>query len=278
MNKFDLTVLIPGIRPHNWQKLYDSIGESTTKSFEAIFIGPFKSLEDAGVPKLELHHVTFLEDWGTPIKCQQRALTHSQGEWITWAADDGIFLPGALDIGFNILDEYEGSTHKTIILGKYYEGNNPTAYDDIRNMSVDGYYVLNHHHFHVPGLPTDPNEFPWLPKPSFLLNVGLVTRQVLEEVGGWDAEKFEVCPLAYNDCSVRLLKHGCSFIMQQELMYQCSHLPNDQGDHGPVHFAQIEHDEEAFINLYTHPDHEHRLVIDIDNWKSVADKWDRRFA
>jgi len=39
-DKFELSVLVPGIRTENWETLYNSIGRSTKKSWEIIFVGP----------------------------------------------------------------------------------------------------------------------------------------------------------------------------------------------------------------------------------------------
>ena len=281
--KYQLTVLCPGIRTKNWLRLYESIGESFAHSWEIIFIGPY------GLPE-ELRdkpNVTWIEDWGSPIRCQQIGLLSAQGVFITWAADDGFFLPGALTIAFNkffegVIDtaktenqevvfkamDWHTSTgiafdYKKLVMGKYQEG--PRVND---GMEKDWYYILsNHESMKIPGVT----------KGFYMLNVGIVPTILLREVGGWDAASFEVCPMAYNDLALRLQNFGVEFVIQDEMMFSCSHLPGLAGDHAPIHNAQIYHDEPLFKYIYKNHGAT-RIFIDIDNWKDAPDRWTRRFS
>ncbi len=111
-----------------------------------------------------------------------------------------------------------------------------------------------------------------------MLNCGLVSRKITLELGGWDAATFQVCPYAYHDFSIRLQKYGCKFIIQPEVMFKCSHMPDCTGDHGPIHMGQIYFDEPMFKEIYNHPYYSKRLAIDVDNWKKAPAKWERRFG
>lgn len=250
-----LSVLCPGIRTNNWLKLYDSISESFSGTFEIIFIGPYKLPEELR----NKGSVRYIYSLGSPIRCQQMGLLSSEGEYITWAADDGVFLPKSLDVAFSKIER------NSVVMGKYYEGNN----DGDMPMQEDKYYILSNH---------DATKVKWINKEYYMLNVGIVERKLLLEMGGWDAENFQVCPMAYNDFAIRLQRKGIKFIIQNEMMFKCSHMPGHEGDHGPIHDAQIEFDQPRFRNIYWDPKCVNRINIDIDNWKKSPERWIRRFG
>lgn len=255
--KYQLSIICPGIRTKNWLRLYNSIKESFSGAWEIIFVGPYPLPPEL----MKFENIKYQEDWGSPIRCQQIGLTLAEGEYINWAADDGIFLPGALDIGFKKLEGYD---YRAVVMGKYYEGNN----DGDMPMQETKYYVLSNH---------DASRSPYIPKEYLMLNVGLVSTKLLIEVGGWDCQ-FEVCPMAYNDLAIRLQRYGCPFIVQDEMMFRCSHLPGHAGDHGPIHDGQIYHDQPLFLYIYDDPESTMRIHIDLDNWKLSPSRWTRRFG
>lgn len=249
-----LTVICPGIRTKNWRKLYDSIGKAFSGKWEIIFVGPYPLPEDM----LGFDNVHFIEDWGSPIRCQQRGLIAAHGSHITWAADDGYFLPGSLDIAFSKLEP------NALVMGKYYEGNN----DGDMPMQEDKYYILSNH---------DATKVKWIPSHYYMLNVGVVPREMLLEIGGWDCQ-FEVCPMSYNDLAIRLQRNGVKFIVQNEMMFKCSHMPGHEGDHGPIHDGQIYHDQPLFKRIYWDTSCANRIKIDLFNWKNAPVRWERRFG
>src|SRR5579859_7036292 len=103
-----LSVILPGIRPQNWQIVYDGIEKAVGDyTWELVAIGP----KPADL-NLRSGKYIFLEDYGSPCHCQQRALLNCSGEYITWSADDGEFLPGSLNHEFSA----------DAILCKYVEG------------------------------------------------------------------------------------------------------------------------------------------------------------
>lgn len=255
----DLTVICPGIRTKNWVVLYESIKKSFSGTFELIFVGPYYPPDELmGIP-----HVRFVKEWRTPISCQQIGLLRAMGKYITWAADDGVYLPGALDIGMAKLKD---KPVKALVMGKYIEGADNTYMP----MSENKYYNLKNHAAST--LRHLPNECYWM------LNVGIVPTELLKDVGGWDAENFEVCPMAYNDLAVRLQNYGVEFIIQDEVMYTCSHMPGHMGDHGPIHDGQVEHDQPIFERIYSSINSAKRIKIDINNWTLLPDRWERRFG
>lgn len=256
--KYQLSVICPGIRTNNWKRLYDSIGKSFSGLWEVIFVGPYDLPEELKGIK----NIIYIKDWGTPIRAQQIGLCESEGKLITWAADDGEYLPGALDVGYAILAN-EDFNPMTLVMGKYTEGEG-----DTEPMHGTEYYILSRH---------DASRSIFLPANYLMLNVGIVSREVLIDVGGWDCQ-FEVCPMSYNDLAIRLQNHGVKFIVQDQLMFKCSHLPGLMGDHGPVHNAQVYHDQPLFRKIYNDPSCIKRTVIPLDNFKFNPERWARRFG
>lgn len=251
-----LSVLIPSIRPQNLQRLYDSIKSSFSGEFEAIVIGPYglpDSLKDVA-------NVKFIESWQSPLAAQQHGLTQATGEYISWAADDGWYLPNSLDIAFELVKDKD---YKAVVMGKYQEGDRVNDH-----MEKDDYYILNNH---------DGSKCMFLPEHTYMLNCGILSRQILLELGGWDAKNFWTCPPGYNDLAIRLQKYGCEFIIQQPLMFACTHLPGLMGDHAPIHNVQTLRDEPMFKEIWNHPYFSKRLAINIDNWKQAPEIWENRF-
>ena len=107
--------------------------------------------------------------------------------------------------------------------------------------------------------------------------MGLVPRELLLKLGGWDCQ-FEVCPMAYNDLAIRLQRYDVDFIIQDEVMYKCGHMPGLSGDHAPVHNAQIIHDQPLFKRIYTDAKSKERTSVLLNNWQRSPERWGRRFG
>lgn len=256
-----LSILLSGIRPNNWLKLYDSIGKSYNgNDWELIIVSPYE------LPLLMTHHknVQWYQDWGNPCHCQQIALTKATGEYINWLADDGELTPHSMDIALSLLSKEPDVDYKTIVIGKYLEGDDYSA-----DMKEDSYYILNNHMG---------SQCKYLPPDTPLVNMGLVSRKLLFELGGWDSSKFEVLPIAYNDFSVRSKNFGCKYIHQKEVMFTCTHTPGVTGDHAPIHNAQTFRDEPMFKLIYNREESKNRIKIDLNNWEKSAGRWQRRFG
>lgn len=83
-NKIDISICVPSIRIQNWLKLYDSIRPSIGNkyNFELIFCGPKRNFE------LKKDNVHWIEDFGSPVRCQQLSCLAASGKYLMWAADD----------------------------------------------------------------------------------------------------------------------------------------------------------------------------------------------
>lgn len=259
-----LSALVPSIRINNLPRLYESIRNSFSGSFEFIIIGPYE-------PTLKENNVKWIQSWRSPCASQQEGLIQAQGEYISWFSDDGEALPGMIDESFKLLDEINVKYHpeeryRTIIVSKYQEGNDPNNLSYIQ-MCDDKYYYLNHH---------DSMRLGGVPSPAMVLNCGLVSRRLCLELGGWAADTFQALPLAFNDFSIRAFKYGANWVLQEKPVFKCSHEPDMTGTHGPIHIGQTVFDTPVFNKLYTEVTD--RCVIDMDNYLKSPVKWDLRFG
>lgn len=247
-----ISIITPGIRTQNWQRLIDSVQEASDIFIEFIFVGPssFRNIERRN------KSYNFIYDHGSPIRAQQIGLTHCTGDYVTWAADDGWFFPGTLTSTLKQLE----ATGLPVIGSRYIEGGNGhiTTKDD---------YCLLHHH------PCTAR--PAIPKSYKYLNIGLIKRNFLFKTGGWDTA-FEVCPMAHADLAVRIQNMGIMYPLTTDVMFECEHMPGASGDHGPIMYAQIEHDEPLFAQYYN--EQCTRTTIGINNWENAPVKWERRFG
>lgn len=251
---YKLSVLVPSIRPQNLKKLYDSIVTSCSYPFEMIVVGPYNLPEELS----GYENIVSIQSFRSPLAAQQQALCIAKGEMVTYAADDGYFLPGVLDKSFELLS---GKNYKSLITGKYQEGSRVND-----NMEKDEYYILNNH--------VQSSGF-FIPPYTYMLNVAVISRKLLLEVGGWDCQ-FQSCPIGYNDLAIRLKKYSCEIIMQEGIMFECSHLPGIQGDHFAVHISQTCDDEPLFKEMYSKD--WVRVAVYLENWKWTSERWKVRFG
>ena len=249
-----LSCILAGIRPGNWLRLYNSIASAFSGEWELIIISPY----DLPIAMRDKANVKIIKDFGTPVRCMDIGLANCTGEFITWAADDGYFLGKSLDTAVASLEGKDNS----VVIGKYYEGAGDNPF-----MNSKSYYYINYH---------DSSRSQFIDNNCLMVMEGVVPAKLLREMGGWDTS-FEVCPMAFCDLSVRLFRHGAEFQFQEENMFKCSHMPGHEGDHGPVHDAQVEHDEILFRKIYRDENEKERKIIPLDNWKSSPEKWTRRF-
>lgn len=247
-----LSVLVPGIRPHNWLALYNSLMYSTSASFEIIFVGPYP-------PPNELtncDNVLFIKDYGPPIRAQQIALMHSTGEYLIYVADDGVLLPGEVDLTLSMI-----SNRKDIVVWKYTESDNPKPW-----MFTDEYYYIKNANLNVKYIPGE-----WYSMLAATLN-----RDYVMELGGWDC-RFYSPPMSHMDFGVRAQRDGANCKITNNIVAKASHMPEETGDHAPIHRISAT-DQELFKFIYNDPLSENRIAIPLDNWKSCSSVWNMRFS
>lgn len=240
--KYKLSILVPSIRPSNILCLYESIKNSLSDKFELIVVGPYSP------PIVE--DIKWFKSYRSPNAAQQQALLFATGEYISPAADDGIFLPGMLDKAVLLASE------DTVVVGKYIEGDNPI------NMDSEEYYKFGYHKaYRLRGVPKD----------GLIFNCGIISRNLIIHLGGYDANNFNCTTLGHADLSIRLGQSGANMILMNHPLFRCSHQPGKSGDHAPIDKA-MKQDLKNFKKLYSKP---RQTNIDLDNWKNTQEVWKR---
>lgn len=254
---------MPTIRTHLLQNVYNSIKDSFHGSWELVLVGPNPIPHEL----ISSGNVRWIQSYRSPIACRQIALLEAQGEWICYAADDVTFLRASLDKAWQTM-ERNGRDYKFVVVGKYLENVDANVSDNT-GMREDAYYHMNYHN----DLKEIMEKFPdW-----YLINTGLVSKQLLMEVGGWDCD-FEACAMACCDLSLRLQNYGANCFLQHEPIFISSWFSGQNGDHAPIHDAQNEHDTPMFMGIWRPPESIDRKIVDFNKWRNTPEKWVRRFA
>ena len=259
--KPEISIILPAIRKHNWDNLYNSIVMSTARSFELIICGPYGLTEYLESKQ----NVKYVRDFGSPTRASVLASLVAEGKLITWLTDDAVLMRDAMDNAVNVLYSM-GDHYKNVVITKYIEGA-PGAQ---KVHQPDYYYKINGREGFRPCTYSQ-----YLPDEWWIFNTAIMYRSFFEELGGLDCN-FEHVAIADTDFAIRAQTAGANVKITQILMYDCDH---GQPDHKPVEIAQLRFDEPLIQSKYRDPDWKEKLLINIDinNWKSFPSVWARRF-
>ena len=256
--KYDLSVCLAAIRKENWVRLYNSIEKSVGDyTFELIFCGPH---EEPPEELKNLENVKVIQDFGSPTRAQQISMADAAGRYITWAADDGWYLEGELKKCIDILDNQEGD--RKCVVTQYIEGGSDGLGDPNRGM-----YCMNYH---------DPIRSPFYPNSFLIFNSAILPTQYFKDLGGFDC-RFEVCPMAHADFGARAQLNGIKPTLVG-VAFECTQFPGTSGDHAPVHYAQIDHDQPLYQKIWNSSTCLSGIKIDFNNWQKADKIWKRRFS
>lgn len=247
-----LSIFLAGIRTSGWNALYESVSRSTAlDDYELIIVSPYDL-----PPQLQgKSHVRLVKDAGCPTRCYQLGLLASKGEYIVWAGDDGTFSSTmAIDKGLESIPKHK----KGVVAFKYSEGH--------VEQKGDAWWRLGYH----PMLKCRK----YVPNHYFLVMSGMMHREYLLELGGWDC-KFEHSALSCVDLSIRMQRDGAEVILGEKIQ-DLALQRGSRGDHGPIKQAH-QHDKGVFGAIYTGAESLGRIKIDVNNWKKAQDVWDRRW-
>jgi hypothetical protein len=258
MNKPELSIVMPGIRPHNWVRGLQSIFTATTKTFELIIVSPFplpKEMEN-------MANVKYIKDYGSPTRASQIGNTMAEGKFIfPNFCDDAIFIKGSIDANLELLAKL-GDSVKNVITCKYSESKDFEFPERYQN---DDYYRL------VNAYPVNKET---TPNTWWILNNPFWYRSYFEYLGGYDY-RFGVCPLAHADLAMRAYRDGANIHLSQVPIMQVEH---GQNDHQPIEQSQLGFDTPFFAQKYHESLSKYPIQIPMDNWKQAPHVWKFRFT
>lgn len=257
MQKPDLSIIMPAIRPQNWINVYNSILNSTKRTFELIIASPYqlpKELEN-------LVNIKLIKDYGSPVRASQIALSFIEGKYVyPTHSDDSLFIEGAIDKNLDFLIS-KGEDHNNVIMAKYSESasfSSPQRYQD------DNYYKL------VNAYKTNPQ---FVNSEWWIYNSIFMHSSYLLEMGGWDCS-FQACPYSHADLAIRCQDDGAATWLSPCPISICDH---GQDDHRPIEISQAYEDAPIFNHRYARPIDKSKNKIELTNWKNAESVWSKRF-
>jgi len=268
MNKYDITVIMPGIKPERWSTIYDDVVDSIGEfSFEFIGVGPYSPPDKL----LEKENVTYIKEYGHPSRCLQRATTFAQGKFMTWGSDDGTFQPMALARCIQFLERKDRKDALTI---RFFEQDaDPNAPPPDQSVLWNAHY---HRDLRLPGI-----------KQHFkIANIAMYYLDYYREIGGIDC-RFEHVNMNCNDLAFRVQEAGGTIFPSPDIVIRQTNIPTpsleerpeDKNRKPPTEEAYHENDYPLFYGIYNREiGATDRIKIDYDNWKQASSVWQRRFG
>jgi hypothetical protein len=251
-----LSIILPGIRPHKWLALYQSISNATTiTDYEVVIVSPY----DLPPELADKDNIRLVKDKGCPTRCSQLGLLHSQGEYVTWAADDGVYSPTlAIDNGFAARPQ----DHKGVVSLRYGEGtaNKKFGIDHVKWWRMQHHKILRN--------------LPYIPNHYIIVMIALIRRDYFVEVGGWDC-RFEQMGISNLDLAIRLQNDGANVVLGGPKLFHFAHEINNE-EHKPIEDAHNFNDLPLLNKTYS--EEANRGRVDFDNWKQAQAVWTRRFG
>lgn len=273
MSKYQISVLCPAIRNSRWLGVYKSIQKSFSGSWELILVTERELPQELR----DKDNIKVIFSERSPMGKQQQGLEHVEGEYLTIISDDSLFLPDTINRTFDTL---KGLDYKTVVVLKYLEDKEfkfpqwykenvhpsmvfDTNYDFMRS---DMYYLSDNH---------ASSSMYGIPYHSPILSCAVYSTKLILEVGGWDSV-FQSQAMGNVDLSARLMKYGCKYIIQDFVVSTCGYMEQATGDHGPIHYAQVDDDEPLLHTMYDNDSCKDRITIPLENWKNSPPVWWRK--
>lgn len=253
--KYDLSLIIPSIRPESLFDIYNQLEDSVGKySFEMIYVGP-------QLPPQELYeknNFKFYIDKGSPSRCFQLGTFFSEGEYIALSPDDGIIQKEAFEKSLELIKDSPKKTGMTLL---YSEG----VPESPGNQHLDDSYWMARTHTdqQLPGVLDS-----WRIAPMFMYELNYY-----RYLGGLDC-RFEHVNMNTHDLAYRVQKDGGRVIKSPCKVVKCGWNPNYSTS--ILFRAYVENDRPLFEQLYSKYD-ESRIRIEYNNWISQPSEWPRRY-
>jgi glycosyltransferase involved in cell wall biosynthesis len=257
----ELSIIMPAIRPQNWDRVYNSILKSTKRAFELIIVSPYPLTHYL----MDKANVKYVKDYGSPTRATCIGSLLCEGKFVfPTMADDAVFIEDAIDKNLDFLLSFGEHEMKNVVVAKYSESQgftNKERYQD------DAYYRL------VNAYPVNRE---YIPADWWIFNTVFFHRNYFEYLGGYDS-RFEAACMAHADLAIRAQKEGAIVKMSEFPILQCDHIPSG-GDHTPIEIAQVQYDTPAFIKKHNIPlSNKEAVFIHHNNWKGAERIWSKRF-
>jgi hypothetical protein len=256
MNR-DLSILVPGIRPHNWLELYNSSKKACTKyNYEMVFIGPFDPPDEL----LENDNVKYFKDFASVPVCMQKASLECEGKLIFHTVDDGVLEEHSIDMAIDYYNKY--CSEKDVVNMRYREGVEKKG----KSLPLGYWTAWYHGDLRLRGIDS-----------SWSISVQpMMSLEYYKELGGFDCH-FEYSNHCHHDLMFRTQMNGGKIYNSPVEVCNANHFPGKTGDHEPIFIAQHHHDDPKFFKLYGYKKPVDRIKIDYNNWKKCPEIWKIRF-
>ena len=251
-----MSIVIPGVRTHNWEKLYNSIANSCKNyTFEVIFGSP-KKLPDVFENK---SNVKFVRDFGSVSRVLQMSALLAEGEYVTWIFDDGVVREDELD---NCIQFIENQVDKCIVGMKYTEG---VDFQPDMRAFVDEYWTAWHHlDLQLPGI-----ERHW----KLPIHMLMKTKHFYQ-LGGLNC-KMEHANMNLHDLGFRAQRDGFEVHISKNFVIDYNIRHGRTVENSNVIAAYYQNDKPMFQEMYLKPQTNVPASINYDNWKEMPCVWER---
>ncbi|MBT7338556.1 MAG: hypothetical protein HN802_02550 [Candidatus Jacksonbacteria bacterium] len=257
----DLSIIVPGIQPENWESLYERTKLAVKNhTFEIIFCGP------RGLPSYfdDIINVKFIRDYGTPSRCFQLAGYIAEGTYLTWLTDDGEIEEDSIDLALDLIKEKESID---IVTMRYTESD--TEEGRQTEFPLEYYNVSYHPDTNHPGV-----ESHWKIPCVMLLNTNYY-----RQLGGLDC-RYEHMNMNVHDLGFRAQRNGSVVYYSPTVIMRCVWDPHRNAQNSPIIAAFVYNDKPLFQYDYAAPQVAKLkpICIDYDNWRNNHSVWPRRFG
>ena len=248
-----ISLIVPGIRTQNWQKLYEEAKEACSKfSYELILIGP-KPLPSFFDDKDE---VRYIKCHSSPSVSLMNAVSICRGEYFTWILDDADLKKDSIDSALNVMKDEKD---ETIMFTRYVERENGQE-----NETPNFIQAWTHNDLKLPLIQKD-----WKIAPVMLLKTSF-----FKQLGGIDCV-YEHINASILDFNFRAQMNGSKLIPSPQLIMSCELQRNRTVDNNPIIQAWFENDKPILTKNYSEPGNV-EVLIDYDNWLEFPSVWPRK--
>ena len=256
-HNYDLSILVPGIRPENWNTLYEHTQNACKRyTWEMIFCGPYPL--PAELQNVE--NIKYIKDYGSPTRALQLASRFAEGRFLTWEADDAHIYADSIDNAIDILLAHDPD--KDIMGMRYCEGERHSGNEHTHPIHYS--YVSTHVDLQAPNVDRS-----WIAP-----GVVMMATDYWNWLGGVDC-RYDHCNMNIYDLAFRAQRNGSKVILTPFLIMNCNWSPARNKDNSDVIAAFFENDRPLYWSSYSQPELP-PIRIDPEGWRNADVVWKRR--